>query len=70
MVDRFRHLRIGVALVLAFVGLKMCAGPWIRQTGWGDRAVILISLAIIGGILASAVAASLPRPRLPGTKGK
>lgn len=51
-VDRFRHLHIGLAIVLMFVGLKMLAsGVYDVPIG--------VSLALIAAILAAAVAGSL-----------
>ncbi|HEU4382903.1 MAG TPA: TerC family protein [Anaeromyxobacteraceae bacterium] len=56
LVDRFTHLKAGLALVLVFVGAKMVAAGWVKVPA-------AISLAVITGILAAAVAASLWRPR-------
>ncbi len=54
--DRFHYLKPGVALILLFVGLKMMLAAWVTlQTA--------VSLAVIVGILAGAVALSLLRPR-------
>jgi TerC family integral membrane protein len=50
--DRFRHLRPGVALILVFVGLKMAAGHWVHVP-------ILASLGVIVLILLGAVLLSL-----------
>jgi len=56
--DRFRYLRFGVAFVLVLVGVKMAASEWYHVPG-------LVSLAVVGGVLALAVLASLllPAPR-------
>lgn len=55
MMDRFHRLKTGLAFILAFVGLKMCAEPWVAvPTAW--------SLAVILGMLAVSVAASLAWP--------
>jgi tellurite resistance protein TerC len=48
---RFRHLRPALALVLAFVGLKMIATP-VLHVGTGA------SLAVVAGILATAILTS------------
>ncbi len=51
-VDRFRHLHIGLAIVLVYVGLKMLAsGVYNVPIG--------VSLALIAAILSAAVAGSL-----------
>jgi tellurite resistance protein TerC len=56
---RFRYLHYGLAAVLGFVGLKMI-GEWLfpREDG-RDLVPIWLSLAIIAGLLAAAVLASL-----------
>jgi TerC family integral membrane protein len=60
-VERFHLLRYGLALVLAFVGLKMV---WL-DTAFGGKFPIVWSLAIIGAALAASVVASLIFPRRP-----
>ena len=49
---RFRYLNVGLAFVLAFIGLKMIVATWLKVPP-------ALSLAVVGGILAVAVAASL-----------
>jgi tellurite resistance protein TerC len=56
VIDRFRYLKAGVSAVLVFVGAKMLMAD-IYQVPIG------LSLAIIVGVLASATAASLLRPK-------
>jgi len=48
----FRYLDAGVSSVLIFVGAKMLADPWIHVPTY-------ISLAVVGGLLGTAMAASL-----------
>ena len=57
VMEKFRYLKVGLALVLAFVGVKMLlAGIYPIP--------ILVSLAVIVALLAGSIAASLrPRPR-------
>ena len=55
LMDRFRHLKAGVAIILLFVGIKMAASAWLHL-GTG------ISLAIIVGVLAGAILLSLRPP--------
>lgn len=55
VMDRFRFLKPGVALILVLVGLKMVASYWLHPPVW-------VSLAGIGGILAGAIALSLLIP--------
>lgn len=61
MVDRFHHLSIGLAVILALVGVKMCIAEWIHIPIW-------ISLLAIGAILAGCILSSLWTTR-PG-KGR
>ncbi|MGA2571947.1 MAG: branched-chain amino acid ABC transporter substrate-binding protein [Terracidiphilus sp.] len=51
MLDRFKYLHYGLGALLAFAALKMMAGRWIDVP-------IVISLAVIGAILAVCAAAS------------
>ncbi|MEZ4585238.1 MAG: TerC family protein [Gemmatimonadales bacterium] len=53
---RFRYLKPGVAIILAFVGVKMLASYWVHlSTG--------VSLATIVAVLGTAIVASLVRAR-------
>jgi tellurite resistance protein TerC len=60
---RFRHLNIGLGLVLMFVGVKMLAEdlvtPYLEARGVDSWEVILITLGVIAGLLAASVLASL-----------
>jgi tellurite resistance protein TerC len=59
----FRFLSTGLAVVLAFVGLKMIVEeplhPYLEQAGIGRNTLILISLGVVAGILTVAVIASI-----------
>jgi tellurite resistance protein TerC len=63
LLGRFRYLHIGLAWVLAFVGIKMLVEeplrPYLEAAGLGKEQLILLSLGIIAAILAVAVAVSL-----------
>jgi tellurite resistance protein TerC len=59
-VVRFSLLKYGLALVLVFVGLKMV---WLNDA-FGGKFPISWSLAIIGGVIAAAIAFSLLSKRL------
>lgn len=48
----FRFLRLGLAVILVFIGAKMLAERWIQIP-------TLASLAVIGGVLATSVLASI-----------
>lgn len=52
MLDRFRYLKVGLALVLIFVGAKMAASDVLHLP-------IALSLALIGLVLGASVAVSL-----------
>ena len=61
VLDRLRFLKPSLALVLAFVGLKMLAAEWVHVPA-------LLSLGIIAGILVAGAVASL-RHRGDGAGG-
>jgi tellurite resistance protein TerC len=52
VLDKFAYLKIGLALVLIFVGLKMIAEPWLHIS-------VAVSLAIVLGMLVVSILASL-----------
>jgi tellurite resistance protein TerC len=52
MLDRFRLLHYGLGVILAFVALKMLLSRWVHVN-------VGISLAVIAGILAIFIVASL-----------
>jgi len=52
VLGRMRYLTVGLSVVLAFIGGKMLAEPWVHVS-------VELSLGVVGGILALAVAASL-----------
>jgi tellurite resistance protein TerC len=55
--DRFRYLKLGLAVVLVFVGVKLTV------VNLGIKIDPIHSLAIVTSILAVAIAASWPRPK-------
>lgn len=64
----FRHLKIGLSIVLVFIGVKMLLGIWDIQIRSG------VSLAIVLGIILLSIAASILAARregrhLPGDDG-
>lgn len=62
MLGRFRYLHYGLAALLAFVALKMLAARWIEIP-------ILLSLAVMGAILAACAVASAVKPGTGKPKG-
>jgi tellurite resistance protein TerC len=57
--DRFRYLTIGLAVILLFIGAKLLLTPWLHLPA-------LVSLAIVLGIVAASVVASLLADRRSG----
>jgi tellurite resistance protein TerC len=62
VMDKFHYLKIGLGVVLAFVGVKMLLAhsPWKIDT--------FVSLGVIGAILAVSVIGSLLRPKAAATR--
>jgi TerC family integral membrane protein len=65
-VDKFYLLKYGLGIVLVFVGLKMV---WLNQLFDGHFPIVL-SLAIILGVIATSVVLSLAFPKKIGTDYK
>jgi len=63
MMDAFRFLKVGLGLVLFFVGAKMCAEKWVHVPAE-------ISLLVVVALLGASVAASLLWPEKPGGNGE
>ena len=61
MITRFAYLKIGLAAVLAFVGLKLLLTHVVHLPIW-------LSLGVIAGILGTALVASLVRPPTPAAE--
>ena len=61
MVDRFHLLQTGLAIVLAFVGAKMCLAHWLEIP-------VAVSLLVITLVLAACVVGSLIWPKPEGGK--
>jgi len=63
MMDRFHRLKVGLAVILSFVGLKMCTAHWLKtQLGIADQTLILTSLIFISAVLTGSIIASLAWP--------
>jgi len=63
IMDAFRFLKVGLGLVLVFVGAKMCAEKWVHVPAE-------ISLLVVVALLGISVAASLLLPEKPGENGE
>jgi tellurite resistance protein TerC len=59
IMDAFRFLKVGLGLVLVFVGAKMCAEKWVHVPAE-------ISLLVVVALLGASVTASLLWPEKPG----
>jgi tellurite resistance protein TerC len=58
----FRYLKLGLAIILMFIGVKMLVEPWLEiSTG--------VSLGVIGGVLTLSVLASTLIPEKPAPRG-
>jgi tellurite resistance protein TerC len=70
LLGMFRYLHVGLALVLAFVGLKMLVEQplhaQLESLGLGKQQLLLLSLGVIAGILSTAIVISIRAgPREP-----
>ena len=54
--DRFHFLKAGISAILIFIGIKMAVSGWVKVP-------TLAALAVIVGVLGTAVVASLLKPR-------
>ena len=62
-IDRFHRLKLGLAVILTFVGIKMCVAHWLKASlGVRDQTLILTSLLFISAVLAGSIVASLAWP--------
>jgi tellurite resistance protein TerC len=59
VMDRFRYLKLGLSVVLAFIGVKMLVAEWVHIP-------TPLSLGIVAGILTASVLLSLVRKRETG----
>jgi tellurite resistance protein TerC len=59
VVDLFHYLNVGIAILLAFVGLKLLFHHWLDQIGFNS----IYSLYVIVGTLALSIVASLVFPK-------
>ncbi|MGH7605381.1 MAG: TerC family protein [Gemmatimonadaceae bacterium] len=56
VVDKFVYLKLGLSIVLVFIGAKMLVDPFVHLP-------IVASLGVVGGVLAASILASLRWPR-------
>ena len=60
VMDKFEYLKLGLAAILVFVGVKMALVDWVKVP-------TALSLGVIAAILAVAVTASLLKAKLAAT---
>lgn len=71
MLDKFRYLKAALAIVLAFIGVKMLAKHWIEKIIHDDMTRNFILLGVVMGILVLGVVISLiADAREHGKEGK
>lgn len=58
VINLFRFLNVGLAVVLSFVGVKMLIVSWYKIPTW-------LALSVVGGVLALTVLLSIVFPELP-----
>jgi tellurite resistance protein TerC len=69
VVEKFHYLKIGLSIVLAFVGVKMLTEGFVEsQFHLGKENIIMISLGVVGAVLLGSVAASLIWPQKAETR--
>ena len=59
IIDKFHYLKVGLAILLAFIGLKMLGANYAEEIGLTTG----VSLLIILGILVISIGASLIFPK-------
>ncbi len=65
MIDKFRYLKVSLAIVLAVVGGKMLAAPWLKEIMGGNMSFYLLGLivAILAIGIVTSIIADARRPR-------
>jgi tellurite resistance protein TerC len=69
VVEKFHYLKIGLSIVLAFVGVKMLTEGFLASRfGLSKETIIIASLSVVALVLASSVVASLMWPQRAATQ--
>jgi len=67
LMDKFHYLKVGLGIILAFVGLKLCAETYFAEYVHEHEATtVLVSLAFIALTLTGSILASMRWPKAPG----
>lgn len=73
LLTRFRHLKTALAVVLAIVGAKMLAAPWLHDTLGPHASLYLLALILLTlttGILASLIPSAEPATESQTHRGR
>jgi tellurite resistance protein TerC len=65
IIDKFRFLKIGLAALLTFIGIKMLAGNYTEMLGLTTVNSLLIILGILGICIGASIAFPAPATRSP-----
>jgi tellurite resistance protein TerC len=66
LMDKFRYLKVGLGVILSFVGFKLIAETWFHEWSQAhDTLLILASLGFIAVVLAVTIIASMVIPSRP-----
>jgi tellurite resistance protein TerC len=69
MIDYFRYLKVGLSIVLAFIGVKMLLDPHDEPPKWFQVEISnALSLAVVGGIILGSILVSLLAARREARK--
>ncbi|MDR1610877.1 MAG: TerC family protein [Candidatus Symbiothrix sp.] len=63
IMDYFRYLKLGLAFILSFIGLKMCINELCSEMDWHFHISNFASLGVIIGILTISIIASVIKTR-------
>jgi len=64
IIEKFHHLKIGLSIVLAFVGVKMLTEGLVEEyLHLGKESIITISLGVVAAVLIGSVVASVIWPK-------
>lgn len=67
----FHYLKLGLAFLLTYIGLKMLAGTWLKMLGFTNKHSIFIILGILAiSILASIIFPQKPKVIIPKKEDK
>jgi tellurite resistance protein TerC len=66
LMDKFRYLKVGLGVILSFVGFKLIGETWFHEWSQAhDTLLIVVSLGFIAVVLAVTIIASMVIPSRP-----